>query len=191
MTFVQDKLESTKSQINKKVEFNLRVIRRIEDHIDDITNRNRRNNIVIHGVPEGSEAGQTCEEFVHDLLTNQLKLEAANSIEIVLTAPVNHQTWLQTWLQPAHVDQGLSIADYFATVIDITSLKKSPKFLKNNKYKGQNIFITDDVTPKIRAQRKEQRDVPPAHPERRSGSFRLYSMASASNDQIQGERWPL
>ena len=102
---------------------NLGVIRRIEDHIDDINNRNRRNNIVIHGVPEGSEAGQTCEEFVHDLLTNHLKLEGANSIEIdrarltVLTAPVNHQTWLQ----PAHVDQGSSIADYFATVTDITS----------------------------------------------------------------------
>ena len=77
VTFVQDKLESTKSQINKKVEFNLGVIRRIEDHIDDINNRNRRNNIVIHGVPEGSEASQTCEEFVHDLLTNHLKLEGA------------------------------------------------------------------------------------------------------------------
>ena len=33
------------------------------------------------------------------------------------------------------------------------------KCVVNNKYKGQNIFITDDVTPKITAQRKELREM--------------------------------
>ncbi len=68
VNFTQDKLESANSQINTKVDFNLTTIRHIEDKIDDINNRNRRNNIVIQGVPEGSEAGQNCEAFVYDFL---------------------------------------------------------------------------------------------------------------------------
>ncbi len=46
VTFVHETHDVIKSQINKKSEYNLRIIRSLEDNIDDIQNRSRRNSKV-------------------------------------------------------------------------------------------------------------------------------------------------
>ena len=74
--------QNTTVLINKKDDAHHRVTSRLEDQIDDLQNRSRRNNIVIHGVPEGSEGNKSCEEFVSDLLTNHMKLDGGDTIEI-------------------------------------------------------------------------------------------------------------
>ena len=41
----------------------------LEDQIDELQNRSRRNNIVVHGIPEGCEGNQSCEEFLSNFFT--------------------------------------------------------------------------------------------------------------------------
>ena len=68
--------------INNRCDGNYRYIDRLTSQIEDLQNRSRRNNIIIHGIPEGAEGDKTCEEFVSDFLTNHMKLEGAADVEI-------------------------------------------------------------------------------------------------------------
>ena len=158
VTFVQETHDAIKAQINKKTEYNLRIIRNLEDKIDDIQNRSRRNNVVIQGVPEGSETGSgSCEDFVRELLTSHLKLQGADEIEIDRAhrtgpPPGTGSAVSSPRPRPIHC-RLLRYGDRQYI------LKNALKHLKNNKFKGNNIFITDDVTPKVRAHRKELREI--------------------------------
>ena len=158
VTFVQETHDAIKSQINKKTWI------QPKDHpddrrqlIDDIQNRSRRNDIVIQGVPEGSEAqSRSCENFVHELLTSHLKLEGAD--EIVIDRA--HRTG-----PPPGAGQAVTLSSPRPRPIHCRLLrhndrqyilKNAAKHLKNNKFKSKNVFISDDVTPKVRAQRKDK-----------------------------------
>ena len=127
---------------------------KLGNQLDDLQNRNRRNNIVIHGVPEGSEKDQkSCEEFVAGFLAFHMKLEGSEEVEIERAhrTPGNHQSrsgsGTQTRPRLIHVKLLRYTDRKFI-------LKNAARTLKNNPYKGANIYITDDVTSRIRAGRK-------------------------------------
>ena len=149
--------QNTTVLINKKDDAHHRVTSRLEDQIDDLQNRSRRNNIVIHGVPEGSEGNKSCEEFVSDLLTNHMKLDGGDTIEIERAhrspgrvQPSNNGTASRARPRPIHC-RLLRYTDRQHII------KSASRCLRNNKFKGSNIYISDDVTPKIREARKDLR----------------------------------
>ena len=48
----------------------------------DQENRNKRKNVVLWNVPEGSEGGKSCSEFVTNFWKNHVKVTNADSFEI-------------------------------------------------------------------------------------------------------------
>ena len=90
--FADKKNRDLVTTINNRCDGNYRYIERLSDQIEDLQNRSRRNNIVIHGIPEGAEGDRTCEEFVSDFLSNHMKLEGAEDVEIE-RASSNTSTW--------------------------------------------------------------------------------------------------
>jgi len=59
-------------------------LKKLEERLDDQGNRLRRNNIVMHNVPEGSEGENVydCTDFVRQFLTDHMKTEDAENWEI-------------------------------------------------------------------------------------------------------------
>ena len=80
--FADKKNRDLVTTINNRCDGNCRYIERLSYQIEDLQNRSCRNNIVIHGIPEGAEGDRTCEEFVSDFLSNHMKLEGAEDVEI-------------------------------------------------------------------------------------------------------------
>ncbi len=61
--------------INSRFNGNHIDISKLMDQLDNLQNQSRRNNIVIHGVPKGSQKDQSCKDFVAHFLASHMKLE--------------------------------------------------------------------------------------------------------------------
>ena len=154
---VEDKCRSLIKTINNRADGNYKEISKLDDQLDDLQNRNRRNNLVFHGVPEGSEQGKSCEDFVSDFLVSHMKLEGGSEIEIERAhrTPTGHRaSSTGTAIQRPRLIHCKLLRYTDRQYI----LKNAARLLKNNPYKGTNIFISDDVTPRVRQARKRLRD---------------------------------
>ena len=62
--------------------------------INELQNRSSRNNVVFWNVPEGSERGMPMTEFIQGILSEHMKLEDAESIEIMRAhrSPTTHMS---------------------------------------------------------------------------------------------------
>ena len=119
------------------------VIEKLTDRVEDQANRLRRNNVVMHNIPEEAEGRDNydCSTFVRDFLQNHMKMEDAGSYEIERAhrSPTGPRRDGPT--RPIHV----KLLRYPARA---AILKQAPRSLKNHPYHGNNIFISDDVTEK-------------------------------------------
>ena len=127
---------------------------KLEEKLDDQSNRLRRNNIVLHNVPEESEGKDVydCARFVKDIIENHMKMENDSGswcIERAHRSPTGPPRFGRT--RPIHV-KFLKYQDR----VDI--LKAAPKKLRNNPVKTDkgeyNVYISDDVSEKVRKERK-------------------------------------
>ncbi|XP_072021689.1 uncharacterized protein [Amphiura filiformis] len=128
-------------------------IENLERQLDDLANRSRRNNVVIWGIPENSEDSSDCRAFISSFLEKHMKIEDANKIEVERAhrSPMGKLAQAQ-----ALPDNPRPIHVKFLRYIDRERvLQGAPKILKKNNYKGKSIFITDDVTQRIRNDRKK------------------------------------
>lgn len=155
------------SDVEKQVAENIEKIYNIEDRLDnnmpsqesynqlnerleDQANRLRRNNIVMHNVPEGAEGIEKndCSEFVCKFLSEHMKIEDAKHFEIERAHRSPTGPPRDGHIRPIHVK--------FLRYKDRANvLKMAPRTLKDNPFKGRNIFISDDVTETVRKQRKK------------------------------------
>lgn len=125
----------------------------LEMKVDDLENRSRRNNLVIWGIPEESE-GETgdCQEFIRDFFSNHMNLQGDIEIERAHRSPAGKYAKAQAQRRgkprPIHVKL-LRYGDREKV------LRSAPKSLKNKPYNGQNVFIADDVSAKVREERKK------------------------------------
>ena len=156
--FNQKQNATLKALINNNADGNHSSISQLEDRLEDLENRSRRNNIIIHGIPEGSERDQPCEEFLSDFLTNHMKIDGGKDFEIERAhrTPSRRQSTPQpdgtnSRPRPIHCKL-LRYGDRHHI------LKNAAKLLRNNQYKGANIFISDDVSAKARNARKQLRE---------------------------------
>ena len=120
--FADKKNRDLAATINNRCDGSYRYIDRLTSQFEDLQNRSRRNNIIIHGIPQGAEGDKTCEEFVSDFLTNHMKLEGAADVEIVEHRHINIPT-KRHQPNPERLDrnQGQSIANYFGMGTGSTS----------------------------------------------------------------------
>ena len=136
-----------------KLEF-LDFKKQILDKTDDLENRSRRNNLVFWNVSEGEEMDRPmgCIGLIQDILILHMKLIGAEEINIERAhrlGQMRHGKNGDASPRPIHVK--------FLNWMDKEYvLKKAPKSLKNNPYGRQQatLIITDDVTKKVRNQRK-------------------------------------
>ena len=129
----------------------------LELKIDDLVNRSCRNNVMIWGIPEGSEVSMNMKEFVLDFFLNFMKIEHDASkhdieIERAYRSPAgkcinNSRTDSKPRPRPIHVKL-LRYRDREKI------LRAAPKCLKDKVYQDSKIFITDDVSKKVRRDRQ-------------------------------------
>ena len=118
--------------------------------VDDLSNRLRRNNLVLFHVPEGSEEEyDDCGDFVHDFVETHMGIQnaAAMEFERVHRTPIARSRYSGKGPRPIHVA-------FFRFGDKQTILKAAAKSLKDNPYKGANIFVSEDFTPALQKKRK-------------------------------------
>lgn len=129
--------------------------RELADKLDDLENRSRRNNLILHGVPEAETDFENCTKVVTDLLVNFVGLDEAQvkaSIQRVHRTPTNRR---------AAADDKPRIIHVAATTFqDKLMIRKSciQKF-KNETYKGNKLFVSDDLSKGIQMRRKAKIEV--------------------------------
>ena len=91
----------------------------------DQENRSRRNNIVLHNVPEGAEEAHDCSDFVKNFIINHMKVEHESKWEIERAHRSPTGPPSSNRVRPIHV-KFLRHADR------VEVLKAAPKKLKDN-----------------------------------------------------------
>ena len=126
----------------------------LKEKIDDLENRSKRNNVVIWGVPEGSEKDfASMEEFIEvELLQRHMKLE--RKIEVMRV----HRSSFRRNPSENETPKPRPIHVYLLRYTDkVNLLKVAASKLKDNKYKESMIFISDDVSKSVRDDRSKLR----------------------------------
>ena len=123
----------------------------VESKIDEMENRMKRNNLVFWNIPESQEKEfGSCESLIHFILVRHMKVPKADKMVIQRahrTPPYVQQSGKSsTRPRPIHV--------LFLNYQDRVRVLKNGKLLKDNPLDGNNIFITDDVSERIRLQRR-------------------------------------
>ena len=127
----------------------------IREKIDDLTNRSMRNNLIFWNIPEKSEAGRGCVDLIYSILDRLLEIEW---VEKIIVERAHRSKEVKTdkngkaLPRPIHVKfLNWEDKDYI--------IKFAPSKLKHNLYQGKtHIIVTDDVTKKVRDERKSLRN---------------------------------
>ncbi len=147
--------EFTSSEINKlnTEKTGNEVFEKLVSQVDDLSNRLRRNNLVLINVPEGAEGNPDegnhsvrCKNFVNRFIGNHLGLDA-DSIVIERA----HRTPTRV-TRPGAKPRPMHIA--FLSYSDRQRVLNSAKNLKDNPFPGARVIVAEDLTPKLQAERK-------------------------------------
>lgn len=126
----------------------------LKSKMDDLENRSKRNNVVVWGVKEGCESDfSSIEEFIEkELSTNHMQLE--EGIEVMRA----HRTGVKRNSSNSDTPKPRPIHVCLLRYTDKSYiLKNAAAKLKNNKYKDFSVFISDDVSRRVRIERAELR----------------------------------
>ena len=125
----------------------------LKSKMDDLENRSKRNNVVVWGVKEGCESNfSSIEEFIEkELFTNHMQLE--EGIEVMRA----HRTGVKRNSLNSDTPKPRPIHVCLLRYTESYILKNAAAKLKNNKYKDFSVFISDDVSRRVRVERAELR----------------------------------
>ena len=126
----------------------------LKNQIDDLQNRSRRNNIILYGIPEGSEGDQQCENFMSDFIADHMQLDGGRDIKIgrAHRTPGRRPT-ASSSSRPRTIHCKLLRSGDREYI-----LRNASKCLRNKTFKKSKVFITDDVTERVRHARKRLRE---------------------------------
>ncbi|GFR95244.1 hypothetical protein ElyMa_006269700 [Elysia marginata] len=114
-------------------------LKTLEDKMDDVEARSRRNNIFVHGLPPDNEheTWDDCEKVVRKMINSHLEIDDASiQIDRAHRLRSNNGTG--------------------AIIVRIAHYKDKENIMKNKKkLKDTNIHISDDYTPRIREIRRK------------------------------------
>ena len=128
-------------------------LKKVNEQIVDLVNRSKRNNIVIHNIPEGAE-GDTpdCCGLVHSIIRDKLGILASMEIERAHRTPMArpstqlHNAKGKPRPRPIHVR--------FLRYRDRESVLKKATQTKNLEVQEHRIFISDDTHKATREQHR-------------------------------------
>ncbi|GFR60234.1 SH3 domain protein, partial [Elysia marginata] len=132
-------LVSANSELKQENDELQKRLKTLEDKMDDVEARSRRNNILVHGLPPDNEQETwiDCEKVVRKMINNHLEIDDARiQIDRAHRLRSNNGTG--------------------AINVRITHYKDKENIMKNKKKpKDTNIHISDDYTPRIREIRRK------------------------------------
>lgn len=153
LEFTNKEVETVKATLSNKVDSARFAI--LEEKLDDLENRSKRNNIVIWNIPEGAEKDSSCQDIVSNILCEHMKLEG--DLEIMRSHRTNIRRQSITdntappLARPVHV--------YLLRYTDKQYiLRNAASALKDNPFLGANLYISDDVSKKVRDERKKLKE---------------------------------
>ena len=150
MEFIDNTIEELKEKLEKGL--SSEEVNKMKVKMVDLENINKRQNVVLWNVPEGSEDGKSYSEFVTNFLKNHVKVTNADSIEI-------QRAHRSPPLKPKNGDQ--KPRPIQVNLLRYTDrqriLQEAPRKLKENPYgpKQAKVIITDDLAAETRNQRNE------------------------------------
>ncbi len=141
-------------QMTGKIKHLEDVNRELAEKLDDLENRSRRTNVILHGVPESETPNENCFKLVTDLFAKFVGVEEAQvkaAIQRVHCTPTG---------RPQNKDKPRIIHVNFATFQDKICLFKAcvAKF-KNSTFMGRKLFISDDLSKGIQARRRAKMEI--------------------------------
>ena len=151
LEFTNNEVETIKGNLSDKAD-NARVAT-LEKKLDDLENRSKRNNIVIWNIPEGAEKDTSCQEIVNNILSVHMQLEG--DLEIMRAHRTNRRRNTEvasSLARPIHV--------YLLRYTDKQYiLRNAASALKDNPFQEANLYISDDVSKKVRDDRKKLKEL--------------------------------
>ena len=153
VNIVEDSMQNFNETLEEVIDENkqhakITDVEALRKKVDDLENRQRRNNVVFWGFPESTEK-EECKELITNFLQSEMNLDNVE-IERAHRSPMgkfNAQGERQD-PRPIHVK--------FLRYNDIEEvLRTAPKALKEKLFKGRKIFISDDVSEAVRKDRKK------------------------------------
>ena len=124
--------------------------RRLENKVEDLENRSRRNNFIIYNIPEDAEGETPCEDFMADLLENHMKIKTRPGAKYPIIIERAHRLGDKKRAQKPR--------PMIAKVLNWRDrqyiMKTAPAILKESKYRNNSLFVGDDVSANVRKQRK-------------------------------------
>ena len=156
---VEDKLEGKIFIIEQRID-NLPTkedYKALEDKIDDQENRSRRNNIILHNVPEKAE-GDDCAGFVQDFIKTHMELETDSNGTDGWEIDRAHRSGPP---QQRNNKPRIIFVKFLRYQDRVKVLKAAPKKLKDRAFipkqgskTPSRVYISDDVSERIRKQRQ-------------------------------------
>ena len=144
---VNSEVADLKESIEKKAE--KEHLQLLEEEVEDLRNRSRRNNLVFYNIPERAE-GQNCVEFIQNFIANHMALEALRGrveIERAHRTPTYAANHNMKKPRPIHVA-------FLRHTDKLKILANAAARLKGNPYNGNIIGIGADFAKKTQQRRK-------------------------------------
>ena len=153
LEFTNKEVETLKVTLSNKVDTARVAI--LERKLDDLENRSKRNNTVIWNIPEGAEKDSSCQAIVSNILSEHMQLEGDLEIMRAHRTNIRRQSISQDTAsplpRPIHV--------YLLRYTDKQYiLRNAASALRDNPFLEANLYISDDVSKKVRDDRKKLKE---------------------------------
>ena len=153
LSHIEMEQEEVKAALESKA--SKTAIEKLEKEIIDMVNRNKRNNIILHNVPEAAEGNTTdCTALVHSFLKDSFDFQQSMEIDRAhrtpMTAP-KRSTGASTG-GPSTRPRPIHIR--FLRYKDRERVLKAAINKRDNMIGGNRIYVSDDVHPSTREQHR-------------------------------------
>ena len=166
VSYMEQDLEQVKTDCEamKETKADLSEFMALKMKVVDLGNRSRRNNIVLHNVPEGSEGDKEFDlsKFVESFIQEKLGMGDDIQIGSAHRTPMGRPRRDQDSPRIIH-------ARCIKRKDRDRILREAPEKLRDSEYEGSKVFITDDIEPHTREVHKKL--VPIVQEMRHQGNF--------------------
>ena len=147
LEFGQKEIEDLKKKVEEGPKFDQ--IKTLTDKIEDLENRSRRNNFIIYNIPEEAEGEMACEDFMTKFL---------ESVGLNIRPGAKNPVTIERAHRIGEKGKGKKTRPMISKVLNwrdrLYILKNAPAIFKKKEYKGNSLFIGDDVSIHTRKQRQ-------------------------------------
>ena len=153
LSHIETEQEELKAALEKKVDKT--AFEKLENQMVDMVNRSKRNNIMLHNVPESAEGNTTdCTNLVHSFLKDSLDINQAMEIERAHRTPMMAPKRVSganaggppTRPRPIHIK--------FLRYRDRERVLKAAINKRDNKIGENRVYVSDDIHPTTREQHR-------------------------------------